>query len=354
MYRDSRFLTITGQHVDGTPTSTLPAPKTEAALRARVPAEPPKGNGHAGDDESEWSKLNTEALEHLDLWVPDLFGSKAKRGRLGYRVSSKSLGRKLEEDLSLTPQGCKDWGVHDLGDERQGKRSPIDVVMEHGGKTFSEAVSWLEAKLPSMEAKIRERAENAELAASLSASFADKRAKTQAQTNRPTDTLDETPGEPSLDTADIGTAIEFLQWLRPGCGPWVLTATVPDGAIPAITITASSTKEATDFIGTHNGKRNLHFTANPTRGAMSNKPVKTDIDVIRFLHADFNPNDGEIAEDAKARYQAQLDNNEPIPPSALWDTGNGLQGLWRLRESIVLGKPEQEGKFSYRFHIRMT
>src|SRR5207247_2399880 len=36
IYRSGRYLTITGQHLEGTPTEILPAPKTEAALRARV------------------------------------------------------------------------------------------------------------------------------------------------------------------------------------------------------------------------------------------------------------------------------------------------------------------------------
>ena len=40
------------------------------------------------------------------------------------------LGRDLEEDLSISPSGVKDFGVHDLDDPRQGKRTPVDLVME--------------------------------------------------------------------------------------------------------------------------------------------------------------------------------------------------------------------------------
>jgi hypothetical protein len=101
------------------------------------------------DDPSPWSALNSAALANLSAWVPSLFKGKAQfqPGTGAWRVSSKTLGRNLEEDLSLAPNGIKDWGVHDQGDEREGKRSPIDVVMEHGDKDFSAAVEWLREKL---------------------------------------------------------------------------------------------------------------------------------------------------------------------------------------------------------------
>ena len=45
-------------------------------------------------------------------------------------MASKDLERELEEDISFTREGIKDFGVHDMGDPRKGKRSPIDIVME--------------------------------------------------------------------------------------------------------------------------------------------------------------------------------------------------------------------------------
>jgi hypothetical protein len=106
------------------------------------------GRGTSTDDASPWQQLNDQALAQLDAWVPELFGDIAiRQASGGYRVTSVDLGRDLEEDLSLTPRGIKDFGVHDLGDEREGKRSPIDVVMEHGQKDFDDAVAWLQARL---------------------------------------------------------------------------------------------------------------------------------------------------------------------------------------------------------------
>ncbi len=89
--------------------------------------------------------MNEAALARLGQWVPGLFPrARYQPGTGGYRVSSRDLGRRLQEDLSLSPEGIVDFGVHDMGDARQGKRTPIDMVMEYGGA--SDAVSaarWL-------------------------------------------------------------------------------------------------------------------------------------------------------------------------------------------------------------------
>jgi putative DNA primase/helicase len=103
------------------------------------------GKGTAAEKPSPWQQLNHDALAHLELWVPELFPT-AKPYRDGYRVPSADLNRDLDEDLSLTPRGIRDFGVHDLGDQREGRRSPIDVVMERGKKDFNEAVVWLQAR----------------------------------------------------------------------------------------------------------------------------------------------------------------------------------------------------------------
>jgi hypothetical protein len=116
------------------------------------------GRGRAnGADQSDvpsrWYVLNTLALKALDKWVPELFGTAAKyqAGTKAYRVSSQALGRGLEEDLSISPSGIKDWGVHDMGDARQGRRSPIDVVMEFHQLDNVAAFRWLDALLRGIE-----------------------------------------------------------------------------------------------------------------------------------------------------------------------------------------------------------
>jgi hypothetical protein len=122
-------------------------------------------------------------------------------------------------------------------------------------------------------------------------------------------------------------AIKFLRWLRPG-GPWVLTAIEPDG--PTTTITAKTPADVRDFVGKHDGKRNLYFTLNPTKGPISKKPTKQDIGAVEFVHADLDPRDDESPKQAKERYRAAL---KALPKaSALIDSGNGLQALWRFED----------------------
>jgi len=106
------------------------------------------GRGLAIEAPSPWQRLNTEALAKLDAWVPALFKNAEKSGNGVYRITSKALGRDLEEDLSIAPQGIKDFGVHDLGDKRQGRRTPLDVVMEYGdAKNRELAFEWLSERL---------------------------------------------------------------------------------------------------------------------------------------------------------------------------------------------------------------
>jgi hypothetical protein len=100
-------------------------------------------------DSDPWRELNSRALANLAKWVPALFGETAvyQTGTGAYRVSSEALGRDLEEDLSIHPTGIVDFGVADQGDEREGKRSPIDIVMEFRDVDEDEAFDWLDAQL---------------------------------------------------------------------------------------------------------------------------------------------------------------------------------------------------------------
>jgi hypothetical protein len=102
----------------------------------------------SGDDEheSQWNILCTEALANLSKWVPKLIPD-AKLSKGIYRISSAALGRDLQEDLSISPEGIKDWGVHDIGDANEGKRTCIDLVMMFGKMEFKEATDWLHTQL---------------------------------------------------------------------------------------------------------------------------------------------------------------------------------------------------------------
>ena len=97
-----------------------------------------------GGLEVDGNDINSIALRNMPAWVPALFGDKARPYKDGYRVSSKALGRDLEESIGITSKGIVDFGLRDQdGEEREGKRTPTTLVMEHGDKTFDEAVTWL-------------------------------------------------------------------------------------------------------------------------------------------------------------------------------------------------------------------
>jgi hypothetical protein len=155
IYSAGRYLTVTGKHIDGTPEEIRDAPRTLAALTARVEgaktsARPLQTATPIVPDDGgpNWRALNDAALADLS-WVRSIFpGATFQPGTGAWRVSSQELGRTLEEDLSIAPNGIVDFGVADMGDPRGGKRSPIDVVMEHGGAaTAHQAAKWLSAQL---------------------------------------------------------------------------------------------------------------------------------------------------------------------------------------------------------------
>src|SRR6516225_7909157 len=136
-------------------------------------------------------------------------------------------------------------------------------------------------------------------------------------------------------------AADFIAQLRPG-GPWLLVAIDPDTE----TITATTAQQQADvnsFVQRWNGKRNLYYTVNPIRQALTKKPKKTDIAAIEYLLADLDPAKDEAPAAAKARYRAQLEAMQPAP-AAVIDSGNGLNALWRLATALPLGAPVPNAK----------
>jgi hypothetical protein len=90
--------------------------------------------------------VNTFALMQADVWVPRLFPDARKSGHV-WRISSRFLGRAREEDLSISPEGIKDFGEHDMQDPKDGKRTPIDLLIDPtykiGMATAREAALYL-------------------------------------------------------------------------------------------------------------------------------------------------------------------------------------------------------------------
>lgn len=169
VYCGGRYFTCTGVSMDSRATEVMPlapdalaylqeivAASKEAAKAARradappppaAPARPAAGPSPPGRHENprqqgdDFKRVNQAAYAGLARWVPQVF-SEAKPWRNGYRVTSKALGRDLEEDLQLTPEGIMDFG------EEQGM-SPIDVVMKWapGCARPKDALLWLASAL---------------------------------------------------------------------------------------------------------------------------------------------------------------------------------------------------------------
>jgi putative DNA primase/helicase len=115
---------------------------TRTELLEALPTVAADDERHHNPDSDPITRLNTYALNRLDLWVPKLFPG-AQKNDYGYRVASAVLGRDLEEDISFTKDGIKDFGVRDLGDANEGRRSPIAIVKEWLPADFRGAVRWL-------------------------------------------------------------------------------------------------------------------------------------------------------------------------------------------------------------------
>lgn len=152
VYCSAQFFTFTGRMWPDAPAEIRPiAPDALQQLRAMVdaakeseraarqaarPAGASKGSAPASGGVDDFRRVNTMALMSLDAWVTALL-PRARRWRDGYRVTSADLGRQLEEDLQLSPEGIMDFG------EERGY-SPIDLVIRWGGAaTPKDALHWL-------------------------------------------------------------------------------------------------------------------------------------------------------------------------------------------------------------------
>jgi len=138
---------------------------------------------------------------------------------------------------------------------------------------------------------------------------------------------------------DLDQTIEFLQTLRLN-GPWNLTAIVPDGPIRSATF--ADPEMARAWMACHVDHANLHFSANPASNPSGDggRARKADLDMIEFLHGDFDldklPDDHPLAKSSIAQRKRAVEGDMELQdtPTLLVDSGGGLQGLWRLAEPL--------------------
>jgi hypothetical protein len=89
-----------------------------------------------------FSARSIQQLADIPGWARTLFPrARCEPGTRAWRISSKDLGRDLEEDLSIHPVGIEDFG-DEVG------LSPIDLVMRHSEfVTATDAALWLCGRL---------------------------------------------------------------------------------------------------------------------------------------------------------------------------------------------------------------
>lgn len=141
-YAKMRYFTVTGNAIRGDLEDVSDFVNTvlvplHSPRRAAQGAQPERSGSQT---ESVFAKVNAKAMQNLSAWVPSLF-PRAREYHDGYRVSSKDLGRNLEEDISILPKGIKDFG------EERGV-TPIDLVIEWGAVSDAKgAALWLCSQL---------------------------------------------------------------------------------------------------------------------------------------------------------------------------------------------------------------
>jgi uncharacterized protein (DUF927 family) len=150
-----QYFTFTGQRVPDTPADVLPASATafkrlHATInqaKAKRKGEPAKVALTLVGGTDDFKRVNEAALAALHAWVPELLPAAVPKGD-GYRITSKALNRSNQEDLSIMPAGIVDFGLEGTGDPRDGRRTPIDLVMEWGSASKpKDALAWLAKRL---------------------------------------------------------------------------------------------------------------------------------------------------------------------------------------------------------------
>lgn len=119
----------------------------QAAAPKATKAQPKRPSAASSDGGDDFKHVNESAINALQAWVPSLFPA-ATPYKAGYRITSKQLGRSNQEDLSMQPDGIVDWGLDGTGDPKNGRRTPIDLVMEWLPTSKpKEALQWLAQRI---------------------------------------------------------------------------------------------------------------------------------------------------------------------------------------------------------------
>jgi len=169
------------------------------------------------------------------------------------------------------------------------------------------------------------------------------------------------------------SSVEFLKRWRPK-GPWVLSAIALDKKQQGSVITRTFTKaaEVLSWLELMGEDRNLYFSVNPTKEAVSKKPSREDVASMDWLHVDIDPRVPDqppanaTPDDAarlmfehntreRERILSMLRNppGEIPPPTAIVFSGGGYQGFWKLMEPMDIDGEESNYDEAKRYNLSL-
>ena len=157
---------------------------------------------------------------------------------------------------------------------------------------------------------------------------------------------------PTYDRAECAQFISF--WCEVTGAPHItLTAITPDGPTTTATFSLADTQKAGEWIARYQGGgRNIYFQVNETPARCTKKPTKDMMQAALCRHADIDPHDGDYPyqeeRDRLHRLAECLCADPDMPPTAILDSGNGIQPLWAIqREPLtpeIIARVESENR----------
>ena len=140
----------------------------------------------------------------------------------------------------------------------------------------------------------------------------------------------------------VNTALEFLNALD-GEGAFTLTAIDKTGRTASHTFQGGPKRDAKieSWLRQHYHTSDIYYhVGEPTATAPHNKLGKADVGMLRALHLDIDPQEGQDLDAERARLRALLldlteDFSDDATPTAIVDSGGGFQALWKLPEKLA-------------------
>jgi hypothetical protein len=129
--------------------------------------------------------------------------------------------------------------------------------------------------------------------------------------------------------------------------PRCLTAIIPDGRTETMTFGPDEEEALLAWVREREGRKNIYFHSNPPRRRLTRKAKKSEILHVANLHCDLDPRAGEDRDEERERILKLLRSppDGVPPPTAIVDSGNGMQGFWHLREPITVEDGEARNRW---------